>query len=279
MVCFEAGGGQLRAATGSWVFHEDGDGFDEGGRWRKGYPLRFIVVNLDRSRHIRRRRYTQWWTVFDLPSTPDPGQTLALPSAAASPGSSVATTASWPPPPSLYTRPRMSVFTSVLSRGLLVSAVACAPSRQAGMVACDTFSGGVAPPWPEAPAPRVLLDRLLAIYHARARRTSSSPLSLRRWIGGAPSRGPCGRLRARAHWRAAAAEGGRARLAMATKYSGSPRNGAVRSSMTMRWTPSRWRGPTPTATCSAGCWALWTGLHFLDGAPQQRARHASVRVH
>ena len=194
MVCFEAGGGQLRAATGSWVFHEDGDGFDEGGRWRKGYPLRFIVVNLDRSRHIR------------LPSTPDPGQTLALPSAAASPGSSVATTVSWPPPPSLYTRPRMSVFTSVLSRGLLVSAVACAPSRQAGMVACDTFSGGVAPPWPEAPAPRVLLDRLLAIYHARARRTSSSPLSLRHWIG-APSRGPCGRLRAHARHRTAAAEG------------------------------------------------------------------------
>ena len=77
MVCFEAGGGQLRAATGSWVFHEDGDGFDEGGRWRKGYPLRFIVVNLARSRHIRRRRYTQGWTVFDLPSTPDPGQTRA----------------------------------------------------------------------------------------------------------------------------------------------------------------------------------------------------------
>ena len=162
-MCFEAGGGQLRAATGSWVFHEDGDGFDEGGRWRKGYPLRFIVVNLDRSRHIRRRRYTQWWTVFDLPSTPDPGQTLALPSAAASPGSSVATTASWPPPPSLYTRPRMSVFTSVLSRGLLVSAVACAPSRQAGMVACDTFSGGVAPPWPEAPA-RPRLARSFACH-------------------------------------------------------------------------------------------------------------------
>ena len=35
-VCFEAGGGWLCAATGSWVFHEDGDGFEsltrEGGR-------------------------------------------------------------------------------------------------------------------------------------------------------------------------------------------------------------------------------------------------------
>jgi len=34
--CFEAGGGWLCAATGSWVFREDGDGFEsltrEGGR-------------------------------------------------------------------------------------------------------------------------------------------------------------------------------------------------------------------------------------------------------
>ena len=37
--------------------------------------------------------------------------------------------------------------------------------------------------------------------------------------------------------------------------------------MTMRWTPSRWRGPMATATCSAGC---RTSLHCLDGVPRQR---------
>jgi len=67
-------------------------------------------------------------------------------------------------------------------------------------VACDIFSGGVAPPWPEAPAPQALLARLPAITRGRAT-LSVLPFFWDAGLIGVPIRGPCGRLRARARRR------------------------------------------------------------------------------
>ena len=92
---------------------------------------------------------------------------------------------------STHTRSRKSVFASVPSRGLRLR---CAPSRQAGIEACDNFRRH-----------RRRLERPASCYlvlaangaHARQRypchrmgRASTSPRFLIRWIG-APSRGRC----------------------------------------------------------------------------------------
>jgi len=100
-------------------------------------PLFVIIVfNLDRSRPTRRWRYTQGWTVFHLPSTPDPVQER-------SPPWRPRRARRWQPRlrglhrlASTHTRSRKSVFASVPSRGLRLR---CAPSRQAGIEACDNF--------------------------------------------------------------------------------------------------------------------------------------------
>jgi len=158
-------------------------------------PLFLIIVfNLDRSRPTRRWRYTQGWTVFHLPSTPRsrPGALTV------SPPWRPRRARRWQPRlrglhrlASTHTRSRKSVFASVPSRGLRLR---CAPSRQAGIEACDNFRRH-----------RRRLERPASCYlvlaangaHARQRYpchrmgcASTSPHFLRRWIG-APSRGRC----------------------------------------------------------------------------------------